>query len=274
MGEQVSPSASSTDLPDVTDEPARPDGRHWFQPLAEFLGPAYLRNAFTQGTEQEVEFLWGALSLSAGSRVLDVGCGPGRHALALARRGATVTGIDISEEFVRLAGEAAHTEGLACEFQVADARHLPYDGQFDAVICLCQGAFGLPGGSRGPSGPSERGDSDDRAVFDGLVRALHAGGRLGLTAFSAYFAVQFLEEGEAFDADRGLNHEVATLRDTDGKEQQFDLWTSCWTPRELRLLAEQAGLVDVHIQGVTPGRYEMAPPDVERPELLLLATKA
>ena len=69
----------------------------WFDELAAFLGPAYLRNAFTKGTEQEVAFLWEHLGLREGSRVLDLGCGPGRHALALARRGAQVVGTDHSE---------------------------------------------------------------------------------------------------------------------------------------------------------------------------------
>lgn len=236
---------------------------HWFQPLARFLGPAYLRNAFTKGTEQEVGFLWGALGLGAGDRVLDVGCGPGRHALALGRRGAEVTGVDISEEFVGLAREAAEAEGLPCTFEVGDARQLGFGSRFDAVVCLCQGAFGLP-----------ETPLDDDAVFEGLVRALRPGGRLALSAFSAYFAVRFLEEGDTFDADRGLNHEVAMLRNVAGAEAPFDAWTSCWTPRELRLLAQRAGLTGVRVHSVTPGAYEARPPDLDHPEFLALATKA
>ena len=82
-----------------------PEPEHWFEPVADHLGAAYLRYSFTKGTEQEVEFLVDALGLDEGERVLDVGCGPGRHALALARRGMNVVGVDLSEDFIALARE-------------------------------------------------------------------------------------------------------------------------------------------------------------------------
>ena len=95
---------------------------HWFEEIADHLGPAYLRYSFTYGTDQEVTFLVEALGLTAGMRVLDVGCGPGRHSLALARRGFTVVGVDISETFVRLARQAAEAEGLPATFVRAEWR--------------------------------------------------------------------------------------------------------------------------------------------------------
>ena len=70
-----------------------PPPDHWFEPVAEHLGGAYLRYSFTKGTAQEVEFLVDALELQPGMRVLDVGCGPGRHAHALAARGIEVVGV-------------------------------------------------------------------------------------------------------------------------------------------------------------------------------------
>jgi cyclopropane fatty-acyl-phospholipid synthase-like methyltransferase len=110
-----------------------PDGP-WFNPIAEFLGPAYLRNAFTKGTAQEVAFLVDALELRPGMRVLDAGCGPGRHAIALAQQGINVVGIDLSPDFVALAQQDA--AGLPAEFRVQDVRNLEDEGTFDGVICL------------------------------------------------------------------------------------------------------------------------------------------
>src|ERR1700759_3528704 len=80
---------------------------HWFEPIADHLGAAYLRYSFTKGTAQEVDFLVDALGLAPGQRVLGVGCGPGRHAHELARRGVTVHGVDISHRFVDLARRGA-----------------------------------------------------------------------------------------------------------------------------------------------------------------------
>jgi len=239
--------------------------RHWFEDVADHLGSAYLRYSFTKGTEQEVAFLVDVLGLEAGARVLDVGCGPGRHAHALGRLGFEVVGVDISERFVALA-RAGVPSGAAVTFERADARALTYAGEFDAVISLCQGAFGLTAGEPDAS------FDPDRAVLEGMARALRPGGRLVLSAFSAYFQVRFLGEADSFDAAAGVNHERTTIRDEDGREAPAELWTTCFTPRELRLLAEAAGLRPEHVWSVAPGDYAARPPDIDHPEFLLLAT--
>jgi SAM-dependent methyltransferase len=239
----------------------------WFNELARFLGRTYWAPntgrvmAFTKGTEQEVAFLVDTLGLEAGARVLDVGCGPGRHALALARRGIDVVGVDLSEDFIGLARESAAAAGLRARFVVGDVRDLAYDAEFDAVLCLCQGGFGLLGGR------------DEPGAFDRMGAALAPGGRLALTAFSAAFAVRFLEEGETFDPATGVLHERSTLRNEEGDEQVFDAWTTCFTARELELLAGRAGLDVNGVHGVAPGRYATAPPTLDHPELLLLARR-
>ena len=193
--------------------------------------------------------------------MLDVGCGPGRHALALARRGFDVVGVDLSEDFIALARDAAAAERLAAHFEVADVRDLAYDGEFDAAICLCQGGFGLLGGREEPR------------AMERIAVALRPGGRLALTAFSAAFATRSLEAGETFDPATGVLHERATVRNEDRAEQVFDLWTTCFTARELELLAERAGLEVDGVHGVAPGRHGTTPPTLDDPELLLLGRR-
>jgi SAM-dependent methyltransferase len=240
--------------------------RHWFEDLADHLGEAYLRYSFTKGTANEVAFLVDALALAPGARVLDVGCGPGRHALALAERGIEVVGLDISARFIALAQEQAPP---LATFVRGDARALPFDAEFDAVLSLCQGAFGLQQDEARPGAPID----PDLGVLRGMRRALRPGGRLAVSAFSAYFQVRFLEEGDAFDAERGVNHETTAIRDEDGVEMPADLWTTCYTPRELRLLARAAGLTPRAIWSVKPGDYAARPPDLDHPELLLVADR-
>ncbi len=204
-----------------------------------------------------------ALDLVPGTRLLDVGCGPGRHAHALARRGLEVVGIDISQRFVDLASADAPP---GATFRRADARNLAFDAEFDVALSLCQGAFGLTGG---PGAPLD----GDGAVLAGMARALRPGGRLAVSAFSAYFQLRYLEDHDTFDADAGVNHERTEVRDEAGTAAEVDLWTTCFTPRELRLLAAAAGLDVEHLWSVTPGAYAQAVPTSERPELLLVARR-
>ena len=225
------------------------------------MGDAYLRYSFTKGTRQEIDFLWAALGLQSGMRVLDVGCGPGRHAHELARRGIVVHGIDISAAFVELA-RANAPEGAT--FERLDARELAFDGEFDAVLCLCQGAFGLM-----------TANGDDELVLASMARALRPGGRLALSAFNAYFAVKYfaVEGGSEFDADTGVNHERTEVRNTAGDVQPVDLWTGCYTPRELRVLLRAAGFAVESISSVEPGGYAQVTPSTETAEFLVLARR-
>lgn len=231
---------------------------HWFEPLAAHMGEAYLRYSFTKGTDNEVGFLIESLGFNEGTRVLDVGCGPGRHARLLAERGMSVHGVDIAADFIELASADAPA---GATFERVDARSMGFDAEFDAAICLCQGAFGL---MREPSG--------DALVLDGIGRAVRPGGRLALSAFHSYFVVEHFEDTE-FDPATGMSHERTVVRDADGVPIDAELWTGCYTARELRLLLPQHGFEVDHIYGVEPGRYSTAPPSVDLPELLVLATR-
>jgi SAM-dependent methyltransferase len=225
--------------------------------LADFTGAAYLRYAHTKGTRQEVAFLVDALGLQPGQRVLDAGCGPGRHAHALAQRGMDVVGIDLAARFVEL---AAGGESSA-RFVRADVRHPPVrPGSLDAVVCLGQGGFGLLGGG-----------AQETDALRGLACLLRPGGALAVTAFSSYHAVRWLGEGH-FDPATGVHRESASVRSEAGDdERRFELVSTCFTARELRLLGEGAGLAVEGVWSVEPGRWARRLPELDLPELLMVA---
>ena len=245
-----------------------PSDGHWFEGLADHLGAAYLRYSFTKGTVREVYSLIVLLGLEPGMTLLDVGCGPGRHSHEFARRGVRVTGVDISERFIQLATAEA-PDGAT--FQRADARALDFDGAFDAAISLCQGAFGLGGPAVDTDDPQLL--QPDLAVLDGVRRALRPGGRFAFSAFSAYFQVANLEERDNFDAASGVNHERTEIRSEAGVSTEADLWTTCYTPRELRLLVERAGLEVTDIHSANTGTYRPLDPSITTPEFLVLGCR-
>jgi SAM-dependent methyltransferase len=247
---------------------------HWFEALADHLGPAYLRYSFTKGTGQEVAFLVDQLDLGPGSRVLDVGCGPGRHSYELARAGCEVLGVDISQRFVDVSRAGAPP---GATFERMDARAMPFDGEFDAVISLCQGGFGLAGdtGSEAEGGGASGTERDgDREVLAGIARAVRPGGQVAVSAFSAYFMVRWLEDTDTFDAVTGVNHEHTEVRDDAGTIRPAELWTTCFTPRELRLLAASVGLDTRAVWSVAPGDYRARRPNIDTPEFLVVATRS
>lgn len=227
------------------------------------MGPAYLRYSFTKGTVREVDALIARLGLEPGIRVLDVGCGPGRHANELGRRGFEVRGVDISETFLEVA-RADAPEGVT--FAREDARDLPFRQEFDLVISICQGAFGLAGGPAAGEALDP-----DLEILAGMARALKPGGTLVFTAFSAYLQVANVIEGNEFDAVRGVHRELTEIRDAEGNVASTELWTTCFTPRELRLMCAQVGLEVESIDAVEPGKWTIAPPDVDSPEFLVIA---
>lgn len=235
-------------------------GSPYFVEIAERLGRSYLRYSFTRGTDQEVGFLVELLKLPRGSRLLDVGCGPGRHAVRLAQAGLAVTGVDVSARFLALAAEDARAAGVRPAFFEVDARRMPFEDEFHAVISLCQGGFGLMG-------------ADDSLVMKRMAEALKPGGRLVLTGFSALFEARHPRPEATFDADHGVVHELSPIRDESGSEEVMDLWTGVYTPRELRLLAIGVGLIPERVWSVAPGDYARRNPDLDHPELMLLARK-
>jgi SAM-dependent methyltransferase len=235
-------------------------GNAYFESIGDALGKNYLRYSFTKGTDQEVAFLLDILNLDRDARVLDVGCGPGRHALALASAGFQVTGVDVSARLLEIARADAHARGLKVSLFRMDARELPFENEFDAVISICQGAFGLMG-------------TDDPLILRKMQEALKPGGVVALTAFSALFEASHQRPEADFDVDSGVVHERSDIRPEEGPERTIEAWTGVYTPRELRLLSVGVGLIPEQVWSVEPGDFAARPPDLERPEFMLLARK-
>ena len=106
---------------------------------AEQLNDAYSRmdmanQPWTKGTLREVDAIIQLAGLTPGSRVLDVGCGSGRHSIELARRGYQVVGIDASQSNVRKAAQQCSLPNLT--FRQWDARKRLPGKAFDYALCL------------------------------------------------------------------------------------------------------------------------------------------
>lgn len=123
------------------------------------------RTLAEEDTPAQCAFIETALALGPGSRVLDLGCGHGRHCLELARRGHRPVGIDIVPGFIERARTGAEAEGLACEFLLGDLRAFQSPPGFDGAVCLFD-AFGF------------HDDEDHGRILDNALAALRPGGRL------------------------------------------------------------------------------------------------
>jgi hypothetical protein len=85
--------------------------------------------------------------------------------------------------------------------------------------------------------------------------------------------VKWLEDTDSFDGASAVNHETTELRDQAGVRVDSELWTTCYTPRELRMLAERCELEVDHIWSVSPGEYARNVPSTASHEFLLLARR-
>jgi SAM-dependent methyltransferase len=236
--------------------------RRFFQATA----PRYDEEDFTRATDAEVAELLALLDLPPGGRLLDVGCGTGRHAVPLAAAGLRVTGIDLSPAMLALAADRAHAAGVALDLLEADARRLPdHLERVDAAICLCEGAFCLVAAGVEPF-------AHDRAILAGIHRVLRPGGRLVLTGLNAARMLAAWRRDEPVG-------EVDLLTLTTTSEVALEDGTTVslrehhHLPDSLRALAEGVGFEVEAIWAGGAGDWRREPPGVDDYELLLVARK-
>ena len=96
--------------------------KQWYEELFENYAVTYDKESFTHGACQEVDFIEQEIRYNKELKILDVGCGTGRHAIELAKRGYKVTGIDLSVSQLNRAREKAALENINAVFIRADAR--------------------------------------------------------------------------------------------------------------------------------------------------------
>lgn len=148
-----------------------------------------LRNQpWARHTTAETEFILRECGLEPGMRVLDFGCGTGRHANLLSRHGLCVTGVDYVDSSIETAGKAAPANGTA-RFIVGDCRSIDLGELYDAAICL----YDVVG--------SYVSLQSNQEVLDNLARHLKTGGtamisvmNYDLTSAEAKYRFSFAEE--------------------------------------------------------------------------------
>jgi len=121
---------------------------------------------WTQGTENEINWVGNYITKEKGAEILDIGCGQGRHLIELARRGyANACGIDFSRKNITKAMSLCHAQEEAPQFICADARQLNLGRKFDVVLCLYDviGSF--------------RNEKDNMKILRNVKRHLRRGGR-------------------------------------------------------------------------------------------------
>ncbi|OGO09898.1 MAG: cyclopropane-fatty-acyl-phospholipid synthase [Chloroflexi bacterium RBG_13_66_10] len=231
--------------------------------------PIYMQEVFTRDTVREVDFLVELLGLDPGAEILDIGCGTGRHSVELARRGFRVTGVDLSRGMLAEARKAAEAAGVDVEWIKADAATYRALRRFDAVVCLCEGAFCLLGMADDP-------ETHDRAILRAAFEALHPGGRFVLTAINGLRKIRAatpedVVEGR-FDPSTLIENFTMEASTPEGK-RPIAVRERGYLPGQLAALLRDAGFAVEHVWGGTAGRWGRRPLELDEIELMVVSVR-
>jgi 2-polyprenyl-3-methyl-5-hydroxy-6-metoxy-1,4-benzoquinol methylase len=233
--------------------------KQWYELLFENYARKYDEECFVQGTLGECDFIEDELHCDKKKRILDVGCGTGRHAIELSKRGYSITGIDLSESQLTRAKEKAKESELEIDFQQHDARNLPFHDEFDAGIMICEGGFSLM-----------ETDEMNFEILKNVTEALKDNGKLIFTTLNGLFPLyhsikEFYEsaseEGSAtyksntFDLMTFRDHTTMVFEDDAGKKQESKCSERYYVPCEITWLLKTLGYKKIDVFGAKLGAF-------------------
>lgn len=228
----------------------------------------YEENVFTKNTLREVDFLLDELSLQPGGSILDVGCGTGRHSIELAKRGYSVTGIDLSAEMLARAAAGADAAGVTVDWVHSDATRFSLPKKYDAAICLCEGAFGL-------LGPADDSIEQPLAILCNMSRSLKLEAK---SVFTVLNGAAMLRRCTNNDVEEGRFDPLTIVESSAYPPREglpaVPLRERAFLPTELILLLRLAGMSVVSMWGGTAGNWGRRPLDLDEMELMIVARKS
>lgn len=232
--------------------------RQWYEELFTDYADKYDQESFTQGTVAEVDFIESEIGCDRSQKILDIGCGTGRHAIELARRGYSVTGLDLSDSQLERAREKAAEAGVKVTFLKRDARDFRFEELFDVAIMLCEGAF-----------PLMETDAMNFQILKNAGQALKQGGIFIFSCLNAlfplYHSVQnFINENSANElASITNNFDLMTFRDFStikivddhGVEKMLNCNERYYAPAEITWLLRSLKFSTIDILGCDTGDF-------------------
>ena len=234
-------------------------------------GSPYLHHPLLtpERTAKEVDFLLAQLDLPPGARLLDIGCGPGRHCIELARRGYGVVGIDPSPAMISAARARAAETGVSPDFRQANGESFVADQEFGAALCLFTTLGQISQ------------DGENRGLIKRAYNALRPGGSFVVETPQRDWAVRHLKPVERFgkgeiytDVSRSYDSEQQTITElfevvAPGNTRAYLLRYRLFSQTELSDLVTEAGFT-IH---ASFGDYEGNPLDANSAVTLLIARR-
>ena len=236
--------------------------KQWYELLFENYAQQYDSENFTHGTVGECDFIEKEINFDKSLKILDVGCGTGRHSIELSKRGYQVTGIDLSESQLKRAKEKAEADNLIIDFQCQDARNLPFDGEFDVAIMMCEGGFSLM-----------ETDEMNFEILKNVTKALKPNAKFIFTTsnglFPLYHSVDEFhasaaEEGNSlctnnnFDLMTFRGNSIVEFEDDSGNKKTLDCNERYYVPCEITWLLKSLGYKTIDIFGARLGAFSRA----------------